>query len=129
MSSMKIKAERDSVCMGDDCNAPNTGYLEYDENELLSVWLMKTVTDYVPHMHECVWSVESNRKIIGYLICDKNGNYTVETTCDDEYMGLLNISEIFCMHYYDFYFKGKEYSDCTTLIDKVRKSLMCRIKS
>lgn len=35
----QIYAERDSVCMGDDCNAPNAQYLDYETNKPLSEFM------------------------------------------------------------------------------------------
>lgn len=46
---LRIRAERDSVCMGDDCDAPNTRYLDYGPDERLSEF-MDSVANYVPLM-------------------------------------------------------------------------------
>lgn len=45
----RIHIERESVCMGDDCNAPNAKELEYEVDEYLSDF-METVARYVPSM-------------------------------------------------------------------------------
>ncbi len=123
-----IEAERESVCMGDDCNAPHYVHLEYDPNQLLSEWMLNTVLGYVPIMRGCVWAVFSgnrgNKKLLGYLVGDKETDkYTVELVRDDEYMGLLNIKEIFCDYYYPSYFTSEKYLKLPTLLERVRLSV------
>lgn len=49
----KIKATRESVCMGDDCDVPNVRELDYKPDQLFSEWL-SVVADYVPTMHNVV---------------------------------------------------------------------------
>lgn len=92
---MKIKAARDSVCMADDCLAPNERELDCDPEETLSEWLA-AVTKYVPTMHNALWTVRSGDKILAYLKCDDKGGYTAELAVPDDKLSRLGIGEIYC---------------------------------
>ena len=123
-----IEAERDSVCMGDDCNAPHYVHLEYDPNQLLSEWMQSTVLGYVPNMKGCVWAVFSGkspkRKLLGYLVGDaETDTYSVELAREDEFMGILSIKEIFCRYYYPSFFTSKKYLKLPTMLERVRLSV------
>lgn len=121
MKVMRIRATRDSVCMADDCNAPNERILECSPELALSGF-MKIVTGYVPNGHNVVWTVYRRSRLLGYLIFDDSGNYTVELAVPDNKVSRLRIDEIFCSHYYEYDFL-KKYTDCDTLIEKVKKHL------
>lgn len=84
-SAMTIHAERDSVCMGDDCNAPNARELPYSSDEHISAFLINTVAKYVPNVTNSTWVIISGTgDEIGYIIFDKNSkvNYTLATKRD-----------------------------------------------
>lgn len=115
-----IKATRDSVCMGDDCNAPNTKFLEYNPEQLLSEWILVAVTRYVPAIYNTVWAIHNENVCIGYLICDKEGKYSVDVPDNNLPMNTLHIKEIHCQHFYEMDFHDK-YPDCATLLDKVKR--------
>lgn len=95
----KIKATRESVCMGDDCDAPNVRELDYKPDQLFSEWL-SVVADYVPTMHNVVWSVHSKNDLLAYLIFDHKGNFTMELIIPDQKMSILGINEVYCRYYY-----------------------------
>lgn len=122
MKQKSIEATRDSVCMGDDCNAPNREYLDYDPQQFLSEWLLKTVTGYIPTMHNAIWVVYKKRTIIGYLICDEKGHYSVEIPHNNMPMRSLHIKDIYCRYFHEMYFKDK-FSEYSTLLDKVKHHL------
>lgn len=115
----QINAERESVCMGDDCNAPNAKELEYSTNELLSDFL-DSVAGYVPSMKNVVWSVVCKGRTIAYLIFDVNACCKYELTIPDMRVSELDEKNIYCRYYY----KGKpsleKYPQCETLLEKVK---------
>lgn len=75
---MTILAERDSVCMGDDCNAPNTQELSYTAYECLYEFLLNKVTKYVPKCTSSVWIILNYvNQEVGYITFDEN----CEITC------------------------------------------------
>lgn len=122
----QIYAERDSVCMGDDCNAPNAEYLDYTTNELLSEF-MDSVARYVPCMKDVVWSVTCKDKTIAYLIFDENAGYEYELAISDMRVSELTEKKIFCRYYYEsklFDYRTKPpvemYPECKTLLEKVK---------
>lgn len=122
----QIYAERDSVCMGDDCNAPNARYLDYAANELLSEF-MDSVAGYVPSMRDVVWSVVCKDKTIAYLIFDENDGYEYELAIPDMRVSELAEKKIYCRYYYErklFDYKIKPpvemYPECKTLLEKVK---------
>ncbi|MGN1458568.1 MAG: hypothetical protein ACI4XP_11575 [Acutalibacteraceae bacterium] len=94
-----IHAERDSVCMGDDCNAPNARDLKYSKNELLSEF-MNSVAKYVPAMKNIVWNVLCKGQTIAYLMFDENAEYKCELTIPDMKVSELAEKKIYCYHYY-----------------------------
>lgn len=127
---MKIRARRDSVCMGDDCFAPNEEILTANSDMLLSQWL-PTVEKYVPCMHNVVWTVESGNTVTAFLVCDDAGVYTSELAVPDGKMAQLGIREIYCRHFHKGSFcyrtadgaEFNKYPECPTLLEKVRRQL------
>lgn len=125
-----ILAERESVCMGDDCTAPNASVLAFKPDMFISEWL-NTVADYVPTMHNVVWSVHSHRKVLGYLIFDTSGDFSIELAVPDQPMSELGISAVFCRYFYEGKLRNdiadNEETDanpaCLTLVDKVKQYL------
>lgn len=121
-----IYAKRDSVCMGDDCNAPNAGKLCYTRNELLSEF-MDSVARYVPSMKNVVWSVICKDRTIAYLIFDENAEYKYELAVPDMKVSDIDVKEIYCRYYYrnklfDYNVKPpiELYPECDTLLEKVK---------
>lgn len=112
----KIKATRESVCMGDDCNAPNARELDYKPDQLFSEWL-SVVADYVPTMHNVVWSVHAKSDLLAYLIFDHKGNFTIELIIPDQNMSMLGINEVYCRYYY----QGELVNRYSDLMDKGKK--------
>ena len=118
---MKIRATRDSVCMGDDCNAPHETFPEYvPEQGIMS--LLNAAAEYLPKMSDIVWTVSCQETVLGFLTSGEDRSYTAEPYCTDEFFRTLNIREIRCRHYYDYEF-GNSYPDCNSLLEKVKKSL------
>lgn len=122
----RIYAERDSVCMGDDCNAPNAKYLDYATDELLSEF-MDAVAGYVPSMKDVVWSVVCKDKTIAYLIFDEDAGYEYELAVSDIRVSELAEKKIYCRYYYNgklFDYRIKppvdRYPECRTLLEKVK---------
>ena len=64
LHSNQISVDRESVCMGDDVNAPNEKILNLDEGDVLSDVLGK-VAVYLPLMSDVIWAVDSGRKVLG----------------------------------------------------------------
>jgi len=103
-----VWAERQSVCMGDDCHAPHRCPLEYEENTLLSQF-MSTIAAYVPEMNNFTWEIRCDLQTLAYLIFDDKGNWTYELavadakldTLLDKYLDkeLYEEKEIFCSKY------------------------------
>lgn len=124
--SNKVHAERDSVCMGDDCNAPNAKDLYYASNERLSDF-MDSVSRYVPSMRNVVWSIECKDKVIAYLIFDENANCKYELAISDMEVSRLVEKKIYCRYYYErklFDYRTNPpvdlYPECKTLLEKVK---------
>ena len=68
MGKMKIYASRESICNGDDDQ--KTRRLEYDENEMLSSFLKRQLTEYLPYTRGLtIWKV--------YMGSDENQDYSV----------------------------------------------------
>jgi len=125
MSSI-IHATRDSVCMGDDCTAPNAADLTYSDREPLSRF-MRSVAAYVPSMKNVVWSVYSGDLLIGHLFSGALGMYRSELAVPDGLVAELPEKKIHCRYYYSLKFKDFRekppvdlYPEAKTLLDKVK---------
>lgn len=95
-----IIATRSSVCMADDCNAPNTRELFYTAYECLYEFLLNKVTKYVPKCTCSVWVIfDYTNKEVGYITFDENCEATcMLATKRDIYVYELGGS-IFCRKY------------------------------
>lgn len=118
---MKIIATRDSMCMGDDCDAPHKEILEFDPAQGISA-LLKLMADYLPKMSDIVWTVSCHENILGFIYSGKKGGYKTETACNDEFIKTFDRLEIFCRHYYSYMLMDK-YPECDTLLKKVKQSV------
>lgn len=100
-----VYAERDSVCMGDDVNAPNPGQIPYQDGMDAKAFLAH-VADYIPTMHSTVWIVwTDSRKCrsIGALICDENGSYSYLPAMEK----LNGLKSVFCQYFCTSEVKGE----------------------
>lgn len=57
-NTISIQVNRDSVCMGDDCNSHEANIV-LPENMLLSE-LLQRLAGYVPSMKNVIWAVQSD---------------------------------------------------------------------
>jgi hypothetical protein len=131
---MAIELDRDSVCMGDDCQ-PHKLNRTFDEIMTIFDFLLE-ISDYVPSMHNVVWvvvSLNSINKVIGYIVTDEEGKATVELNSSN--VRLKDILEnkvdikVFCRYYHQSSFSWidgntkqpiEKYSECKTLLEKVK---------
>ncbi|MDE7295619.1 MAG: hypothetical protein K2N72_14440 [Oscillospiraceae bacterium] len=132
---MIIHAERDSVCAGDDCNAPNAKDIMLDTRARVSE-LLEKVSEYVPNMHNSVWPVmkdcEKSNKILGFVVFDENGSHYCELAVPDGNIQTLGIDKIFCRYFHRrtsiwhddcWYMLEKCYPQYERLIDMVKAAL------
>ncbi len=94
----KIYAERDSVCMSDDCHAPNAEELDYRDGDRLSDF-MDAVAKYVPAMKNVVWGVACAGEMIAYLYFDEASSYEYELQVKDIKVSELLEKKIHCTYY------------------------------
>lgn len=92
-------AERQSVCMGDDCNAPNAAELAYDKDMMLSEF-MSVIMKYVPAMRNCRWIVFFDRDKVAVLTGGSDRNYTYELLVSDRKVEEFAGKKIFCKYEY-----------------------------
>lgn len=122
----QISVDRESVCMGDDVNAPNEKILDLDEKDLLSDVLGK-VAAYLPQMSDVIWAVDSGRKVLGYIIMDKNQEICYELCQPDMFFSEMKISALHCSYFYRNRFISDVNGEVTerfpeqkTFLDKVK---------
>lgn len=92
-----IHAIRSSVCMGDDCTAPNAAELQYEKETTLSEF-MPVVAAYLPQMSSCVWEVRCADETIARLAFDENADYAAELSIPDCKVHALKNKAIFCRY-------------------------------
>lgn len=123
-----IRADRDSVCMGDDC-MPHCKELTI--NSKISIReLLAILADYVPSMKNVIWAVQSNSGLCGYIITDEQANASFEVYGEDTSIRNRGIKEVMCKYYYPSKFSwidGKsgervdKYPECETFLEKVKR--------
>ena len=94
----QIKITRASVCMGDDVTAPNTGYLELNEKDMLSDILKKT-EKYLPQMSDAVWSVENCGKVLAYIVMDEYKKSVCELCHPDTLFSEMKVRSLHCSYF------------------------------
>lgn len=92
-------AERQGVCMGDDCMAPHREKLEFPRDARISD-LMTALAAYVPAMRNVWWDIFCDRRLIGVLRSDESRQYTPELADRDILLSGLPAREIFCKYNY-----------------------------
>lgn len=102
---MRVLAERDSVCMGDDCTAPNGKYIYFESGIMLSELLLKIakyVPDYSGRQHT-IWGIEHNGVPIAYLECDEHSKYKGILAIDDIPADSLDEEKLYCRYFFCFH--------------------------
>lgn len=92
-----IYAERDSVCMGDDCTAPNPGNLAYQDDMMLSEFI-PVIMKYLPAMTNCRWIIYFGEDKTAVLVAGSDKKYSCELLTADRKIKELADREIFCKY-------------------------------
>lgn len=128
MDNKYVRVDRQSVCMGDDCTAPNEKMLSVGERDTLSDIFQK-IAVYLPQMCDVIWAVDSGKKVIGYIVMDTNKQARYELCLEDKVFYEMDIEALHCSYFHQGSFEyrnGKDdeiierYPECRTLLDKVR---------
>ena len=123
-----LRVDRESVCMGDDCTVPNEKLFSIKENDMLSD-IFRMIANYLPHMRDVVWAVDSGKKIVGYIMMDMNGQVQYEFCLEDQVFYKLDMKALHCSYFYQekfVYTNGEngvvveKYPECKTLLDKAK---------
>ena len=132
-----IIMERDSVCMGDDVNAPNTTTLQISGEMDISQFLkqlaneLPTVADPEPIVWS-VHSVQSSGTAIGLIETVYQVGSKVRLFVPDGKMQKSGISKVYCRYFcksslmlpdQEGYLRIPQYPECPTLAEKVIKHL------
>lgn len=127
-NQIKLTIDRDSVCMGDDCNSHRKDILV--DGRMKFSGLLEQLAAFVPSMGDgALWSVRSDDEPIGYIMGGGRGAKT-ELAGEDLEVRALRSRKIDCTHYYNSRFSwtdgksGKHvelFPECSTLLEKVKK--------
>ncbi len=126
-----IRVDRESVCMGDDCTAPNEKRFPIRESDMLSD-IFQMIAGYLPYMRDVVWAVDSGKKIVGYIMMDMNGPVRYEFCLEDQVFYKLDMKALHCSYFYQgkfVYTNGEDgavvekYPECKTLLDKAKRCM------
>ncbi len=82
MNNRYVSVDRQSICMGDDCTAPNEKLLPIGEKDMLSD-IFRMIKVYLPQMRDVIWAVDSGKKVIGYIIVGIDGQVQYELCIKD----------------------------------------------
>lgn len=126
-----ISITRESVCMGDDCTAPNEKHIEVLENDKMTHVFSKIVT-YLPKMENVIWAIDTGKKVLGYIVMDKDTHCCFELCDSDQLFLNMDIHHLHCSYFHSgsFTYQTAEnvviekYSECKTLLEKVK----CQMK-
>lgn len=124
-----VEVERDSVCMGDDCQSHKKS-IKIKRNTKISEFLA-ILQEYVPAMKNVIWAIRSSDGIQGYIITDSNIQSKIEVYGSDALVvKRLSKKEIICKYYYPAKFSWidgttgnhiEQYAECDTFLQKVKK--------
>ena len=125
----QIRVDRESVCMGDDFNAPNEELLDLGDRDKFSD-VLKKVAYYLPQMSDVVWAVDSGKKVLGYILMDQNRQHRFELCQRDKLFSDMGIRALHCSYFHSHSFMHNVNGVITeifpkqkTLLDKVKYSM------
>ena len=101
---MRVLVERQSVCIGDDCTAPNGQFIIFESGTSLSTLLLR-IGQYVPNYsgrQHTIWGIEYKEKPIAFIECDEHSGYKYMLNIDDILADTLNEEKIYCRYFYDY---------------------------
>lgn len=134
---MNVTVERDSVCMGDDVNAPNTMTLQFN-GELSVSQFLKQLADALPTVADpepIVWSVhlgQSKGNAIGLIETVYQVRSRVTVFGSDRKLQESGIGKVYCRYFCKSSLMKPDqegrlripmYPECPTLAEKVKKHL------
>ncbi len=134
---MDVTMERDSVCMGDDVNAPNTTILQISGDINISQFL-KQLADALPSVADpepIVWSVHLGQErgtAIGLIETVYQVRSRVTVFGSDLKMQESGIGKVYCRYFHKNSLMKPDqnsrlcvpmYPECPTLAEKVKKHL------
>lgn len=134
---MNVTVERDSVCMGDDVNAPNTMTLQVN-GELSVSQFLKQLADALPTVADpepIVWSVHLGQykgNAIGLIETVYQVRSRVTVFGSDLKMQQSGIGKVYCRYFcksslvkpdQEGRLRVPMYPECPTLAEKVKKHL------
>ncbi len=122
---MRVILQRESVCMSDDCNAPNEKIVQFDDNTTVSEFLEYCAVNYVPKMHNSVWVISDidfrKKYVIGYIVTDAKGNISLFSSNEGKPISDVISNGVFCRYYYPKKTADlNDVKDCFELYEKLR---------
>lgn len=122
----KIRVDRESVCMGDDFNAPNEELLDLDSRDMFSD-VLKKVAHYLPQMSDVIWAVDTGKKVLGYVIMDQNCQHHFELCQHDKLFSEMGIRVLHCSYFHSHRFMHNVNGVITEKFPE-QKSLLEKVK-
>lgn len=131
MDNNYVRVDRQSICMGDDCTAPNEKLLSVGERDRLSD-IFRMIADYLPQMQDVIWAVDSGKKVVGYILMAGKEQVRYELCPEDQIFCKLDIEAFHCSYFHrrSFEYRAGEdgetvekYPECGTLFDKVKRCM------
>lgn len=126
-----VNIDRQSVCMGDDCTAPNEDVIGISKTDTLLTVFDKIVS-YLPHMQNVIWAVDTGKKLLGYVISEADKHCFYDICVGNQALHVMDLDYLHCSYFHANSFmpqhdkpvdlKGDDPS-CQTLLDKVKRHM------
>ena len=91
-----VYVERDSISMGDDVTAPHRKKIFLKKDDKLSDLLKELMNNYIVQIKNCVWEINVENNVLGYVTYDSNFKKTYELVIPDDLIVNLQIKSIYC---------------------------------
>lgn len=122
-----IRVTRQSVCMGDDCTAPNENKIEVFREDSINDVLSK-IANHLPQMQNVIWAIDTGKKVLAYITIDENEKIYYEQCVGEQCFFEMEIERLHCSYFhsrsFDYGISKIEniegYSQCNTLLEKVK---------
>lgn len=122
-----ISVTRESVCMGDDCTAPNENVIKVFKHDMISTVLLK-VAQSLPQMNHVIWAIDTGKKVLGYILMEDALHYQFELCVEEQAFLNMEIYQLHCSYFHSNSFHYRENENKHMEQNKQSKTLLEKVK-